>query len=322
MGTRSAFLLPGPDWLVEPPSVEIFSRKTFTPEEFLQELDSWDLSCGVRISALRGALFVFDFTNYPDGRSPASSNANDYFDELIRSTQSRVRLINAFSLCLHSSRISEENLETDGFRIDHFDLLHLTNDEQPSLSGPGISRIPTTPGLGFTVDFYRGGVVPESSIQYACDLLNFITSHDFSKALDLVVLMNDALASFKAHDFSGALITAWTVCETLIENRWKEYVAEQCQSGAPLTSARKKLLFGRDYTISIITQILELSHSLDPDMLALLDRVRKRRNEWMHSIKAPTYLEAADSINAATILLSQTLGRDIPIGRSIGASGF
>ncbi|MFF3582679.1 hypothetical protein [Streptomyces mirabilis] len=322
MGTRSAFLLPGPDWLIESPAEEMFVRRAFTPEQFFQELASWDLSCGVRVSALRGALFAFDFTNYPEGGSPASSDGDDYFDDLIRGTQARVRLINAFSLCLHSSRISEENLETDGFRIDHFDLLHLTNEEPPSVSGQAIAAIPVIPGLGFTVDFRRGGAVPASTIQYACDLLDFVISHDVSKAFDLVVLMNDALASFKAHDFSASLITAWTVCETLIEHRWKGYVAKQCESGAPLTSDRKKLLFGRDYTISIITQILELAHALEPDMLALLDRVRKRRNAWMHSIKAPTYLEAADSLNAAAILLSQALGRDIPIGRSIGASGF
>jgi hypothetical protein len=226
--------------------------------------------------------------------------------------------MNAFSLCLHVARLVEENHGSAGFRVDHFDLIGLADDGR-SLSGTALSRLPVLPGVGY-VDLRRGNFVAGDSIALACDLLDFIAGHEFEKALDLAVLMNDALVSYTAHNFSSALVAAWTVCEVLLGVRWNDYVEAQCSSGSALTSARKSQL--RDFTASEITQVLELAHVIEPELLRMLDRVRRARNSWMHSIESADRQKAVDAINAASMMLGESLGREMPIALSLSASSL
>lgn len=317
MGTRSGILLPEPYWLVEGPNAGTLG---VSPETFFEEIASWRLSSGLSVSALRGAILSFDFKECPEANIvDDDSFPSGHFDALVAATQVRVRMINGFSYCLHVARITEENHGMVGFRVNHADLLQFA-DNGFGVSGPAVSRLPMLPGIGFSVAFGRGEIIPETTIDAAASLLDSIMLHDFGKALELITLANDALVSYKAHDFSAALVTAWTICEALLEHYWRTYIGDS--STQPVSRKRLDKLTGRDFTASVISEILELAQVIDPELLELLDRIRKGRNGWMHSIKSPDREMVADSLVLVTRMLEQTLGNDLPLNLSIGATGF
>lgn len=314
MGTKSAFLLPGGYWPIEEPSTQ---DQVIPLEAFFEENGVWRLACGVSVSTRRGGVVVFDFSGYPSALMTVNDGP-EYFSALIAATQTRVKLINAFSLCLHSSRLINENLGTDGFQIDHQDLFHLSGDDVAAgMGGNGLSKLPTAVRGGFLRDFYRHGVLPKISLDLACETFDFLATHEKDKALDLAALLNSSLTAFGNHDFPSSLITAWTVCETLLQGHWMSYMTEK---GA--NSSRRQKLAGRDFTASVVSEILELAQVIDSDTLGSLDRARKARNAWMHNIKAPDFQEARDGIEIAASMLSQTLGREIRVGAGVGATGL
>ncbi|SHK56253.1 hypothetical protein [Actinacidiphila paucisporea] len=317
MGTKSAFFFPERYWLLEEPAIEV---RAFAPDEFFNEIKSWELSSGLEISVRGGGVLVFEFAKISSALLAVDEGPR-HFPSLLLATQTRVTTINAFALCLHSARAEKENMGSEGFRVDHRDLFQLGEDMRAGIGGMGLMAVPMVPGAGYMRSFTKLGCLPESTFGHACETLDHITSSPFGKALELTALINDALASLKNHDFSSSLITAWTVCETLLQQNWVEYMTAQ---GSPsgLSSARKQKLTGRDFTASVVSEILALADLIDAETLSRMDKVRKARNAWMHSVKPPPYEDAIAALELATAMLSNTLERPIHIAPSISASGL
>ncbi|CAL9311985.1 hypothetical protein SUDANB135_04868 [Streptomyces sp. SudanB135_2055] len=317
MGTKSAFLFPGNFWLVEEPPFEI---QAIPFQTFFEETGSWILGCGVKLSTSRGNVVTFDFAEYPDALMGATEGPN-HFSELISATQARVKVINAFSLCLHSARMEKENFSTDTFTIDHQDLFHLTGDDAWSgMGGQGLKRLPTMTDRGYLRDRYMHGAVPADSITLACETLDAVIASEYEKMLDLTSLLNGSITSFTNHEFSSSLITAWTVCETLLQHHWLTYLSHR--EGNPIASSRKQKLTGRDFTASVVSEALELAGIISLDTLTALDKARKARNAWMHSIKSPNHQDAREAIGLASQMLSEVLGRRLAVGVPLGATGL
>ncbi|MFJ5739086.1 hypothetical protein [Streptomyces microflavus] len=315
MGAKSAFVLPGGFWPIEEPDIQ---ERVIPHNRFFTEVGSWRLSCGISISARLGGVLVFDFS----GRANAIMSVNggpSYFPSLIEATDVRVKLINAFSLCLHSSRVIGENFGSPPFKIDHQDLFHLSGDDvREGVGGNGLQKLPAmVAGGGYLRDFHRHGVIPESSFDLTCETLDFLVTHNYEKALDLASLLNESLTSYANHEFASSLITSWAICETLLQHRWNVYVNRE-----GVTSARRKRLTGRDYTASIMSEVLELGGAITPETLISLDKARKARNSWMHSISQPDFKSAGECITLATSMLGETLGREIGTSLSLSATGF
>ncbi|MGH3377664.1 MAG: hypothetical protein ACRDS0_03890 [Pseudonocardiaceae bacterium] len=318
MATKTAIAFPEPHWLVTEPEP---GRLSFSPDEFFEELASWDLSINLSISALRGAMLVFDFKNYPGANIASNLPAAQHFDALVSATQTQVALMNAFAYCLHVARITEENHATDGFRVRHKDLIFTQDSPSLAMSGSAITHLQMIPGVGFSaINPPRFEAIPETTIAAACELLGFIVQHEVTNALDLVVLTNDAMVSYRDHEFSSALVTAWTVCEALLTYHWREYIEDPKRQS--MTSKRSKKLTGRDFTASVITEVLELAGVVTPELLKQIDRVRAARNKWMHATQSPNREIAGDSLSLATTMLGWTLGRRLPISLSIRAQGW
>lgn len=317
MGTKSAFLFPGDFWLIEEPSVE---TQTIPFDSFFLQTGSWPLGCGVSISTRKGGVIVFDFSGYPDALMRVSDGP-EYFSDAIQATQTRVKVINAFSLCLHTARLENENFSIDTFRIDHQDLFHLTGEDVSSgMGGNGLRKLPTPLVGGYLRDYYKHGIIPKTSLDLACEVLESIISCEYDKSLDLASLLNDAATSFSNHEFASSLITAWTVCETLLQHHWTSYM--KSRHGSTINSSRKQKLIGRDFTASVVSEVLELAEIIDPETLNALDKARKARNAWMHSIKSPSYEDARDAIGLAARMLGGVLGRNVRVELPLGVSGL
>ncbi|QGV79773.1 hypothetical protein [Streptomyces ficellus] len=267
----------------------------------------------------QGGLVVFDFAEYPAGIMSVTGGP-EYFGSLMRATQARVKLINAFSLCLHSSRSMNENLGTDTFQIRHRDLVHPGAESSEGMGGLGLQGFPPMVNGGYLRERHRHGVVPEISLSRAFETLDFVVQHESDKALDLVTLLNDAATLYGNHQFHSSLITAWTLCETILQHKWSSYIEAQAHS--EVKSVRRQKLTGRDFTASVVSEVLELAGAINKDTLTALDKARKARNAWMHSIKSPVYGDASDCLVLAAAMLSENIGREVRVNVGLSATGF
>ncbi len=106
--------------------------------------------------------------------------------------------------------------------------------------------------------------------------------------------------------FGEAITLAWGVCEQLISSAWNTLL-DDVQSGR-MPKKRKKVLNGRDYTASVVTEILELNGIIDHELYLLLNEARKFRNKWAHQLTEPDESDVHKAIRATENLLFQIKG--------------
>jgi hypothetical protein len=177
------------------------------------------------------------------------------------------------------------------------------------------------PGNPTPVETFRTSIaVSAETIDRACSLLDQLECSSYGKVLELVVLLNASIVSYEAYDFSSALIGAWTVCEVLITACWQDYLEKQSSARGGISASRRNKLAGRDFTASVMSEILELAHELPREVLSKLDRARKQRNDWIHGMKPPRHREVKDCIELACELLQEKAGFDFKLELSIRAS--
>lgn len=145
------------------------------------------------------------------------------------------------------------------------------------------------------------------------------------QATMLLSLVYMACHQYSRHQFSSAHLIAWCVVESLVNILWKNLLAEAKTreivdetTGAKTTEGhtaingdRKKLLTGRDYTASIMTQMLSLSGKMDDELLDHLNAARKARNDFAHFLDAITSQESGKTIRLATDLITRLCGRRV-----------
>jgi hypothetical protein len=319
MFTQSALLYPGDEWLVE--GVPFGTRPTMTMEQFFEEVGRWPLVAGVTVRALRGAVLAFDFARDPAGLASSEVTAlaaPDGFDRLVEARQHRLRIMNAFSLCLHTAAVSKMNLAIYGFRASEQDLIHSQNF-QMGYGGPGMRRMPTLTRTGMATDFHRHIVIGGDTMGYACELLESILTSEEENSVGLASLLNLALCSYQEHDYSLGLVMAWTICEVLIQRRWRQYCEERATKvGFPLNRARRDKLDGRDYSASIVIEMLAVNGAMTRSEYVAFDKTRKCRNDWIHDVKLVDRDSCYNALELAASELSKVLGVEL---RALGRAG-
>ncbi len=71
---------------------------------------------------------------------------------------------------------------------------------------------------------------------------------------------------------------------------------------------RKKLLAGRDYTSSVVSQVLSICEKIDDEMLKRLDEARRKRNEFAHTLTHIEANHAGKAIRLATDMITNMAG--------------
>ena len=217
--------MPEDRWLVEVPAPGTVYLEY---AEFLRMVGSWKLDQGLALEATAGSVFVFDFGKIPEAVGPPPEDMSDEaFEQGLDAKRARVELVNAFALCLHSAGIELESPTLGGFRVTHEDLVDGT-DLMNGYGGPGMRHMPVAPGTGHVMPLSRHLVCTEQEIARACELLDHVleTAH---RAPELVALLNESLDACRGHNFGLAVVTAWTVCEVLIQQRWDAYTQKRSQ---------------------------------------------------------------------------------------------
>ena len=94
------------------------------------------------------------------------------------------------------------------------------------------------------------------------------------------------LSEYKVGNYTTSLTLAWFVIESVLLQKWMDCLESKNQTfpdGSKRISAeRRKTLTGRDYTISVILSILELTDILSFPLYKKIDTVRGYRNKVIH----------------------------------------
>lgn len=122
-------------------------------------------------------------------------------------------------------------------------------------------------------------------------------------------LFHQSSYQYRLHQFASSHLIAWSLSEQVLNAMWRNYQLEAADKAiASIPKERKKVLNGRDYTASIITQILSLSGKLSDDRMKKLDQARKDRNAFAHSLTPIDRKSAQNSMIVAADMLSDLLG--------------
>lgn len=96
-----------------------------------------------------------------------------------------------------------------------------------------------------------------------------------------------SLAEYKVGNYETSLVLAWFITEAAISSLWKSHIESQnrdlLNGRKRISSKRKDFLAGRDFSASIVSNMLELSGVLDHGLFEDIDLVRGYRNKIVHS---------------------------------------
>lgn len=151
-------------------------------------------------------------------------------------------------------------------------------------------------------------VLPLNVIQHAAvEFSKALTSPGLVKALSSFA---KSLGEYKVGNYETSIVLSWFVTEAALSQIWKDHIEKlnfDISDGTKRISRdRKGFLTGRDFTISIVSNLLELWGALPHTQFQAIDKVRGFRNKIVHNYKfVPTAEEAQLALNTAKTLVER-----------------
>lgn len=284
-------------WIIDAPPDS--AKRTIAKNEWEEIVFTDELKSGIKVQVAREGLFMFDLSNGPENLRPLQTDKPSQHDQEIL-TLNRLRFLHAHIASLHSA-VREQN-EGIFYKM-------LVNPNQSWVFNIFSFRVPA----------FRGAfpVISSSNLKRAGELTDLIITTKHDDTALLVDLVLHSCKYFEEIKFELSLIASWTALERLLNDAWKHYIDSSGQRLPPQIAPqinknrRKKLVEGRDYSASVITEILSLAGVFPHATYEAIDRVRRSRNDWVHGLKSVSEDDAYDSIRLARSLLRHL--RNIPL---------
>jgi hypothetical protein len=166
------------------------------------------------------------------------------------------------------------------------------------------------------IDFPARPIVQKNVIEEACRI--FLTIATSKSNTRLLARSNKAAAEFASTSFSDCVLACWLQIETYLYNKLVEYM-DSCGSTKFNVRRKKKLLLS---TSSQVIELLEVSGNLTKDIYDLLTKVRKVRNEIVHSDYSATVSEASEALNLLERVIEDISGEKISLNSGISMNLF
>ena len=144
-------------------------------------------------------------------------------------------------------------------------------------------------------------------VEHSLELLDQILSLKDEALIRLIEMAYIAGYRKVEKRFGETMVLAWAVCEQILSEAWRDLLVDVKLDGR-MTRTRRKKLEGRDYSISVVMEMLELHNRLDHKLYQLLEGVRKKRNSWIHRMHSPSESEADAAMQAVEGLFSKFKG--------------
>ena len=133
--------------------------------------------------------------------------------------------------------------------------------------------------------------------------------------LDQMATFAKALSDFNSANYSTSIVLCWFLLERSLHERYKRFLDQKADSqNHIIDKTRKEFLTGRDFTASIISQLLELGQAISPAELQHLDEIRKFRNNIAHGLRKKLP-QRKDGESALRFTLTFVFGHIIPNAR-------
>ena len=277
------------------------------------------MQCGVRAKASLKGVFVFDFSNWPSG---AAARGGDWEQPVL----ARMQFMNLLLACLYSAVFRNNGKTMEKMFID--------------LGSYAFARDLDLNPFRFGCDARQAAVIcanedahkkrlpfhPVITLDIVATAISLTDAALVDEANDAATLGELLLHSFELHDsgkYEASHISSWTVAERCMNQIWRSHLDDaECRYSSStsdpkekfINSTRRQTLTGRDFTASIISEILSLNGLLPFEQYKLAVEVRKTRNDWLHKLRRIGNADSANAINLAQFMLqhSHVLDVDIP----------
>jgi hypothetical protein len=287
-----------------------------------EEVYRTTLSEGITAKVLREGMFIFDFSSWLLGRALPESGVPD-FDAVAAVILKRVTVLNAHLACLYTALSRLQNFALEKMVVSPSDLISLKSLDDTGMSfgdyrvaALALARYPSTyaQGIPTTLDWRivrRSVIVKIETVTESFRLLSTILHHPDPDALFLADLHVRSCKAYEDHNYALCLVTAWTIAENLMQRLWNRYVDENRLRQVAGTEVvfinsdrRDKLIKSRDFTPSVISEILSLTNRLPFELYQGISKVRQARNEWLHDLRPVSRDDASRAVKTAEQMLS------------------
>jgi hypothetical protein len=270
---------------------EPYSAPTGSPG---MEVCRQSLSCGLSVKVLQEGLFVFDFSNTEKGKFIDALNFN--FDDGAEIQLYRCRVLNTHILCLHTAQMQAGgSYSSRAMVVNPSDLILFKSldDPDPSVGDVFLQLLLEKHDNPAVAEYFsrRTDRIQLDVIGKSFKMLDRIMVRPDDYLLTLIDLYARSGLAYQDHNYSLALVGAWTITEKLLRILWNRYVhanRERIVKNKAQTfinaDRRKRLTEGREFTAAIISETLSLCDQISLRDYNDVSLVRRARNDWMHSV--------------------------------------
>jgi len=136
-----------------------------------------------------------------------------------------------------------------------------------------------------------------------------------------------SIAEYKVGNYATSLVLSWFVCESQLLARWSAFLDTSnrkfSDGSKRVSSDRRQTLTGRDYPISVVSNLLELSSEIPYETFKHIDTVRGYRNKVVH--QAPDFscgpAHCQEAVNLALSLTLKDTGIQVTPNLSFSITG-
>jgi len=320
-------------WVGEEPNKE--SVIVLNPKIHHEVVLRKKLDCGINIQVHRDGRFMFDFSNWPIApivtipgyRKPDppfkitvehANQANKAEDYAII----RAQAMNVHQLCLTTSEYIVKKRSSmmpypvtawNTYKAISFDIPPTYSTNVEDLHSLAQNVINNSYKVSIKNPRPRR-VIETEVVEYSFDLFDNILG---KQNLGLIQIIEAAFLSacrVQEKRNGEAITLAWGACEQLVSQLWKEMTGLSDANGKnkkKLTKKRREKLTGRDYTASVMIEMLELNGYINDEIYELLEDSRKARNKWVHEMDVPTTNDVHSCTEAIRKILLQYKGINI-----------
>lgn len=298
------------------------------------------LPIGISVRVLQEGVFIFDFEDWPPGRIiEEDKDTPADFDVVGEAILRRVSVMNTHLACLYTAIANEQNNAPTKLMIvtpsEVLAMKSLTSDPEMSMSDSRIaelasSRFPSTYCDGLPTGFDwrlkdRHLVIETNAVERSVRMLTDIFKHPDPRTPLHVDLYIRGCKAYTDHDYNLSLSTTWTLIEALLQQLWERYIEskdrEETVDGQPakfMNRTRRDTLTGRDYSASVIVEILSLADCIPFPLYKQLSEVRGIRNRWIHGLVTVSRPKALLSLEVAKQVLKivDNLDLNVPLPSS------
>ena len=325
-----AFFLYPPVWVIKPPPAEGPSPISVDVRAMEDEVYRRKIPGGIEVKVTRDGLFVFDFSSWARCQRPPEVENMVDFDEEVSGRVGKAEVMNAYLVCLYSAIIRIQRFNPEKMTVTLSDMIAMRSfDSRDMVAGslkclPWVqarypSQYPSTipPGLDWRI-LARSFAIEKPTLDQSFELLEAILKRPYDTGTALTALLNSACKTFEDHDYWFSLVVSWSLSEKILQSLFESYVdanREKAVEGKSITfinaERRKKLLDGRDFTASVVIEILSFLDVFPLQLYNDLSRVRRARNNWIHNLKPVSRKEAELGVNVAVQLFRELTGIDL-----------